>query len=288
MEFTDFIIIFSMLSVFFAIIAAPVVLSIVLYSINQKYDKFIKENSTTLKELISLNEKYDFCKIYIPSMQHTYDNEAFYSEISCRDYLIYQLQFEYKKILQAIGDTNKNKEQYVKYREELRAIAKPGTFSAPHTEFKFDKLLKKEKIILAKTVLKPIIEYSITVVLYHSKINGSLCSKKSMAFNQTEIWSLINRLKNKSGRFYNEKEIWDALCRVERGRVSNAMRFSIYRRDGYRCRYCGASGNYTNLEIDHIYPISKGGKSEYSNLQTLCHRCNKAKGSSTTFHQHFN
>src|SRR5216683_2707298 len=32
-----------------------------------------------------------------------------------------------------------------------------------------------------------------------------------------------------------------------------------------------------NLEMDHIVPVSKGGKTEESNLQTLCRRCNRAK-----------
>src|ERR1035437_9723912 len=31
------------------------------------------------------------------------------------------------------------------------------------------------------------------------------------------------------------------------------------------------------LEMDHSVPVSKGGKTEESNLQTLCRRCNRAK-----------
>ena len=58
------------------------------------------------------------------------------------------------------------------------------------------------------------------------------------------------------------------------------MRFSIYDRDGYRCKMCGRKTN--DLEIDHIFHISKGGKSEYSNLQTLCRRCNANKSDFVT------
>ncbi|WP_294755493.1 HNH endonuclease signature motif containing protein, partial [uncultured Ruminococcus sp.] len=32
------------------------------------------------------------------------------------------------------------------------------------------------------------------------------------------------------------------------------------------------------LEVDHIIPIAKGGKTEANNLQTLCWRCNREKG----------
>ncbi|HIS15474.1 MAG TPA: HNH endonuclease [Candidatus Scatomorpha merdavium] len=31
------------------------------------------------------------------------------------------------------------------------------------------------------------------------------------------------------------------------------------------------------LEIDHIIPVSKGGRTAEENLQTLCWKCNRAK-----------
>ena len=67
---------------------------------------------------------------------------------------------------------------------------------------------------------------------------------------------------------------------VSKGEISNKMRFAIYERDGYRCRRCGVRDGYARLEIDHIIPIAKGGKSTYDNLQTLCHDCNVEKGDS--------
>ena len=79
-------------------------------------------------------------------------------------------------------------------------------------------------------------------------------------------------MKQDNGR-YND-EIWQSICRVERAKVSNKMRFAIYKRDGNRCIKCGST---RNLEIDHIFPISKGGKTKPDNLQTLCHSCNTRK-----------
>ncbi|MBO5777220.1 MAG: HNH endonuclease [Clostridia bacterium] len=41
---------------------------------------------------------------------------------------------------------------------------------------------------------------------------------------------------------------------------------------------CGKVFHQNVLEIDHIKPIAKGGKTTIDNLQTLCHDCNVKKG----------
>ena len=41
------------------------------------------------------------------------------------------------------------------------------------------------------------------------------------------------------------------------------------------CHYCGSD---ESLEIDHVVPVSKGGKSNLQNLQSLCMNCNSKKG----------
>ena len=63
--------------------------------------------------------------------------------------------------------------------------------------------------------------------------------------------------------------------------VSKSMRFDIFKRDNFRCRVCGASpanDPKVTLHVDHIIPVSMGGNSVLSNLQTLCSKCNYGKG----------
>lgn len=69
-------------------------------------------------------------------------------------------------------------------------------------------------------------------------------------------------------------------------------RFHIYEQCNYSCKSCGLSFNIPEnwdklsairnefgvcLEIDHIIPISLGGRDSIENKQALCQRCNTKK-----------
>lgn len=68
----------------------------------------------------------------------------------------------------------------------------------------------------------------------------------------------------------------------QRALMTSALREEIKRRDNYTCQNCGISVQqepHLLLEIDHIIPLSKGGLTTEENLQTLCWKCNRTKGS---------
>lgn len=49
---------------------------------------------------------------------------------------------------------------------------------------------------------------------------------------------------------------------------------AVKRRDGFKCRKCSAT-DY--LQVDHIVPVSKGGRSVMTNLWTLCDLCHSRR-----------
>ncbi len=53
-------------------------------------------------------------------------------------------------------------------------------------------------------------------------------------------------------------------------------RKNIFRRDGFKCAYCGRSD--LPLTIDHVIPKAKGGDESWENLITACTFCNNKKG----------
>ncbi len=52
------------------------------------------------------------------------------------------------------------------------------------------------------------------------------------------------------------------------------VRDRILFRDKYKCANCETT---KLLEIDHIIPLSRGGREDENNMQILCRKCNRKK-----------
>lgn len=76
-------------------------------------------------------------------------------------------------------------------------------------------------------------------------------------------------------------ERWETMLRVRaktRAEVAVGLRFDVFRRDGFKCRYCGRSvDDGAILHADHVIPASKGGPTSIDNLVTACIECNLGK-----------
>lgn len=55
-------------------------------------------------------------------------------------------------------------------------------------------------------------------------------------------------------------------------------RQNIFLRDSHYCQYCHEKFSEKRLTIDHVTPLSKGGKHEWTNVVTACSGCNNKKG----------
>ncbi len=246
-----------------------------IFLILRKYKEIVRSHSLSFKTIKEIEGKYDFNPIPNFNMYHSYDNENFYSDISCHDYLTYELVYLKKDVLTACEDAEKNHIQFEKMLEEAKNRCELGKYDC-EVKVRFRKVLDKiEEKLCFQAIPQPQTRFTITVQLTLTNINGVYRRAKASEFDADEIKAIIHYLNQKRGDFYLDRGTYEAIARVERGKVSNRMRFAIYKRDGYRCRKCGRT---TDLEIDHIIPIAKGGKTTMSNLQTLCHRCNQRKG----------
>lgn len=58
-------------------------------------------------------------------------------------------------------------------------------------------------------------------------------------------------------------------------------RQNVFLRDDFQCQYCGENFPEKKLTIDHIVPVSKGGRHEWQNVVAACSKCNNKKADKT-------
>lgn len=54
-------------------------------------------------------------------------------------------------------------------------------------------------------------------------------------------------------------------------------RENLFERDNYRCQYCGNGFEASQLNMDHVIPRDRGGRTSWENIVTSCIKCNSRK-----------
>lgn len=65
---------------------------------------------------------------------------------------------------------------------------------------------------------------------------------------------------------------------VTRAAIPKRTRFEVFKRDGFRCTYCGRRPPEVMLVVDHVVPVVEGGDNHGGNLTSSCSDCNAGKG----------
>lgn len=117
-------------------------------------------------------------------------------------------------------------------------------------------LYDSDKVITSKGIQKRWIKLTDYVG------NDFLTSKLNLLGNDIKIPKY--KLDHEGKRLFN-------INVKEWKRISKA----VFKRDNYTCQYCGKVGG--KLEVDHIFPFSKGGSDSLDNLTTSCQKCNRQK-----------
>ena len=124
--------------------------------------------------------------------------------------------------------------------------------------------------ILIVFVRKKITEYN----MHKDVMSRALAAQKKKAEERNRPKEEVQR-----ERLMNAEERRRAFIAQQRRLMSDSLRYDVMKRDGFRCKLCGATAkDGVKLHVDHIIPVSRGGKTEMSNLRTLCERCNLGKG----------
>lgn len=266
----------ELISICFFFLSA-VLLCVALYSgiqsLRNKWINIIKVNSKRYTAILNLNKSFNFNfslqNEYVVYDQlnnkQTFDHYNFDKNIL--NY-IDQHSERYRKLLKL---SEHNRSLYDEYCKAINNLPPLMTDSeAKKYKIPVNFCQKNELDLIHNNILNPATEIIVVYRIFYISPKGRNAYQDRRIYNETDIINIFSRLK-KMEQIKNSKEF-------QRSRMSKSLRYDVMKRDGFRCQLCGrrASDNI-ELHVDHIIPVSKGGKTEMKNLRTLCSDCNQGK-----------
>ncbi len=247
--------------------------------INQLWKYKVKMGSKRLQALSRLN--YNALQ-KIQNLDQVYEYSQYCDTLS--EYKKYEytdsfmketIQFEYSKFSERIQRAKQNQEVYSNYLKAFNNL--PYTdkdtiqrYNIPEKAYYFF----EQQLCSEKKLAEPTSSFICKVEVLYISPKGRNQNRYEASYSFDQIVRLCQTVRNewKKEREYQQSKEY------ERSRMTNSLRYDVMKRDGFRCVLCGASrADGAKLHIDHIKPVAKGGKTEMSNLRTLCDRCNSGK-----------
>lgn len=245
--------------------------------INKKRRDYVLETSERIKVLNKINEGTLYRRVYNLvqdiecSSKRKFDQFDYLEE--AKRYILANIEL----IKKFKADIQYNTEELERYKQKLSACGSQAT-QAICSPWYIKKLVSYRAIeseLFEKLVLlNPVTNFCLVVSARYASPQGRNSYKGERVYNIDEMLLLYEKAKAED--LHRSK--YQRTIQEERARMTDSLRYDILRRDGFRCVLCGASSNDgVKLHIDHIFPVSKGGKTVPENLRTLCERCNRGK-----------
>lgn len=217
-----------------------------------------------------MGDRFDFGKYLV---EQILDNKQAYEQIVNKYSAMFEVYSKYKNEIDAVFERLKlfKKEDYEKEKPKKRsAIARFFVDDSTHERYRYSEFIDKQRYeenALKNRIYKPVFPY---IVFHLFAVTPWKYHKKDFRYEFSDIVVCYKRAMGKVGQMTFVQE--------QRRIMTDDMRYNVLKRDGFRCCICGATAkDGVKLEVDHIIPVSKGGKSTMDNLQTLCERCNRGK-----------
>ena len=247
---------------------------------DRKYYGIIYANSNWYKQVKELNNRTKFYTEILDNGRSSWyvdvNSKPKFDKTSPEDELFKLLSLHRSKVERALEQVRRNRiinEVYCKEFYTLKSSVSPALCG--ELGIKYDRFVRLEEKVVYRQKLQIVHAYSITCYVSYVSPQGRNHYRKHCFFDESRIHAAIKELDKRNA--YKSTEEWRR--KNERTKVTPSLRYDVMRRDGFRCCLCGrTAANGVELEVDHIIPVSRGGNTTYSNLQTLCRDCNRGKG----------
>lgn len=244
--------------------------------INSREREIVRLNSKKVNDLIAFNSSTQFHDLSATlGVVKRYDNKSNYNKIAPAFLMAADIRENIDDYAKYIEKIKENREKYKEYKKKIDELFKkeyPIDFDS--LKMPLSRYYKCEEQMFNEIKLKPVVDCSYSVRMFYSSPQGRVNLRKEDVFNFDDIFACYESVS----RSHLDRDTYKKLSAVERGEVSDSLRYDIMNRDNFTCVLCGASARQgVRLHVDHIIPIAKGGKSTPDNLRTLCERCNVGK-----------
>lgn len=178
-------------------------------------------------------------------------------------------------LIQTIKAIETNRHLYDLYLNnigQLQSSITPEQAKDLHISYK--SYQKIEQKLFSKQQIQPILDCTVLCVATYSSPKGRNQYSKSAEYHMDKIFKRFTALQQEIA-YQNSEEMRRKRARSQ---MTPKLRYSILKRDGFRCQICGRTADDgIKLHVDHILPVSKGGETVPNNLRTLCDTCNLGK-----------
>jgi len=241
--------------------------------VSKRRERIIKVNSEKVKQIEELNKNFK----KISSKKHNvlereYSRKSL-DRVNGDDVIKYHIENDIKGLRTDIENSIYNISLLDEYEKNVAKILEQE--SVNKTKYSDKKYKRIENIVLDKIIYtKKDFLINASLEVYYRSNGGRVNESRNGFRNYEELLELYKEWEN--GNKY------EVTKRQERKIMNDDIRYNVLKRDNFTCQKCGiTSKDGAKLEADHIIPVSKGGKTVMSNLQTLCDRCNSGKSDKT-------
>ena len=233
--------------------------------------EMVNRTSTKYQDLLKINARYRFnnqiktcyeCKANVNS-------KAQYDRFDYDEFLKSRIEDQLPVFENVIAAIEHNRKLYQWYHTETTAVLSRRTdaLALPMPE---DVYTEIENDLCSSVVIEPVLDMYVKCSVSYVSPQGRNAYQDYQLFSYDQVVWKLNEVKKKLER----RETGE----YQRKKMTDSIRYDVLKRDGFKCVLCGRSAqDGVKLHVDHILPVSKGGKTEMSNLRTLCQTCNMGK-----------
>ncbi len=256
------------------VLALIVFVLIIFFIFKTQIEKNFKnkaQKSNKYLSIIELNKKYcfhDIKEFYYITKRHKSKQQ--FQRFDYTKYFEEHVEQNIDFFDSLIQKTQDNINLYEKYLKDINPIINFQTEQSSKSKILSSIYSKIEDKEIHKVILNPIINPCFICSNQYTSPKGRNSYQSEQSYHLAEIIETINKVRQKN-EYKETKE-------YQRKLMSPSLRYDILKRDGFKCTICGRNTeDGAKLHVDHIIPVSKGGKTVPENLRTLCDSCNLGK-----------